>query len=307
VRTLVWSALAVRLHALLRRCDVAVLPNDAAYPYDRLARLLRERGTPFVLLQEGVRFPLPGVGAADSYGSGGARAVAAWGETSAAYFRSRGVSDDAIHLTGTPRFDGLLSRDRGDDVATLRRRLGVGDRVMLFLSNPIDDQGFCTTEEKYELFRAFCTSAAPVLERAGYRLVIRLHGREDHAAFQRVLDQTALRGRATIDRESALHSLLSLAAAAVVLASTVGLEALVFGLRLGVQEIPGAGYVHDYVQRGAAIAIPCNGAAPSAIEQLIAGDGIDVEAVRCYVDLSLAAIDGASGRVAAVIDRVSNT
>jgi hypothetical protein len=52
--------------------------------------------------------------------------------------------------------------------------------------------------------------------------------------------------------DGALFGVLAAARAAVVLASTVGIEALAFGLPLGVVEIPGHGFAFEYVQRGAA-------------------------------------------------------
>ena len=56
----VWKlALAPRLSMMLRRARVVVIPNDAVYPYVELVAQLRERGIPTVLMQEGIRFPLP--------------------------------------------------------------------------------------------------------------------------------------------------------------------------------------------------------------------------------------------------------
>ncbi len=84
--------------------DVVVVPNDAAFPYDRIAAAAARRGLPLVLVQEGIRFPLPVETGQDAYGLGGADVLAAWGEASADYFRQRGVPGERIVVTGNPRF-----------------------------------------------------------------------------------------------------------------------------------------------------------------------------------------------------------
>src|SRR5688572_25036744 len=106
IRSISWLLLLKRgiLRWLASKPDVVVLPNDAAFPYDRIAHLLRKYKIPFVLVQEGIRFPLPSSDG-DAYGRNGATAIAAWGRTSEEFFRSQGVRHDRIHLTGSPRFD----------------------------------------------------------------------------------------------------------------------------------------------------------------------------------------------------------
>ena len=54
VRALTWRLMVgPRFGALLRdRPDLVVLPNDLAYPYDRIAERLCRQGVPFLLLQE---------------------------------------------------------------------------------------------------------------------------------------------------------------------------------------------------------------------------------------------------------------
>ncbi|NIY17465.1 MAG: hypothetical protein GWM98_22595, partial [Nitrospinaceae bacterium] len=48
--------------------SLVVLPNDAAFPYDLIVAMLKTAGIPFVLMQEGIRFPLPGSEEGDAYG-----------------------------------------------------------------------------------------------------------------------------------------------------------------------------------------------------------------------------------------------
>lgn len=270
-RAAVWRAgLAPRLRHLLRGTSVVVVPNDAAYPYDELAAELRRRRVPFVLLQEGIRFPLPTEDAAgNAYGAGGAAAVCAWGEASAEHFRAIGVPAGTVRVTGTPRYDDVAPaawRDRG---RALAKELGLEREPLLYLSNTIDDQGFCTTAAKMALFEGFVREAAPVLAREGRALVVKLHPREDTAAFRRAAAGFPGVPIHVLPLEAPLFAVLAMGRAAVVLASTVGLEALAFGLPLAVLAIPGHGHVFEYVARGAAIGL-VPGAIAGGLERLLA-------------------------------------
>ena len=266
-RAAVWRAgLRPRLRWLLRGTHVAVVPNDAAYPYAELAADLRARRVPFVLLQEGVRFPLPTEDAAGlAYGKGGAAAVCAWGEASAEHFRAIGVPAASIHVTGTPRFDDVSPAAWRERSRALAAELGLAREPLLYLSNTIDDQGFCTTARKLALFAGFVREAAPVLQREGRALVVKLHPREDPAAFRRAAAAFPELPIHVLPLEAPLFAVLAMGRAAVVLASTVGLEALAFGLPLGVLAIPGHGHVFEYVARGAA-----TGLAPGGIAEGVA-------------------------------------
>jgi hypothetical protein len=299
-RSLAWHALLRPSLALLtaRRPDVAVLPNDAAYPYDRLAAALRARGVPFVLVQEGVRFPLPSA-EGDGYGRGGAAAVAAWGEESAAFFRRQGVPAARVHATGTPRFDTLDTR----------RRAGTGAPLLL-ITNPIDDQGFCSTAEKLALVGRFVASLEPLFATdPALRLVVKLHARESPAQYAPQLAGLPFADRVEMVTDAPLHPLLAGARAAVILASTVGLEALLFGLPLGVLEIPGAGFVFDYVQRGAARGLAWDRPMAAQVARLLAaGDGPPATAGEKYLGRALAHRTGATERVADLVaDVVAGT
>ncbi|HEU0030827.1 MAG TPA: hypothetical protein VFQ53_09340 [Kofleriaceae bacterium] len=265
---LAWhTVLAPRLRWLLRGSDVVVLPNDAAFPYGQLAEQLRRAEVPFALLQEGIRFPLPTEQAAGApYGGGGASAVCVWGEASAEHFRKVGAN---VVITGTPRWDDVDPaqwRARGE---ALQAKLGLSERPLLFLSNTIDDQGFCTTAEKYDLFHAFLERAAPVL--AGRPIVAKLHPRESVAGFRNTAKHTPQANVTVLDGSEPLFEVLAMGQAAVVLASTVGLEALAFGLPLGVLALPKYGHIFEYVERGAAVGLTLDNLARE-LPALVAGE-----------------------------------
>lgn len=295
LRALFWQLrLAPTLRALARsRPRLAALPNDVAFPYDRVIATLARREVPYLLLQEGVRFPLPGTDSSDAYGTRGALAVAAWGPVSRDYFTGQGVDADRVRLTGSPRFDDLTAPSVPSDTGTRPRRL-------LLVTNPIDQQGFCSQAAKLQLVGGLVERLAPRLESGSLELELRIHGGEDRSAYAASLATVAAGERVRFAEEGPLHSLLAAADAVAVMASTVGLEALLVGRPLGVLEIPGHGYAHDYVERGAAVALPAVGELDSAIDCLIS-DATPPRAVRGYLDAHLSHRGEAAARVADLV------
>lgn len=258
IRGLSWHTLLKRpLQTLFKsKPDLLLLPNDAAFPYDRIVTLLHKQKIPFLLVQEGIRFPLPhsqaGLG---MYGGGGATAVAAWGQNSARYFEQAGVPTERIHLTGNPRFDTIRQQDWQQAAQELAPQLALGKKHLLFLSNPIDDLGFCSHSQKMDLIYRFIDELTPLFAQSGFRLWIKLHGRESLADFKLLVAGFPFAAQISVLQAEPLYPLFHLADAAVILASTVGLEALLFDLPLGVLEIPTVGFVFDYVSSGVALGL----------------------------------------------------
>lgn len=289
------------------RADLVVVANDAAFPLDKICRILRGRKTPFVLVQEGIRFPVPSMSEKESYGAAGAAGVAAWGESSADYFRRQGVADEQIHLTGAPRFDAILAADYRQEAEKLKRDLGLGANVALYLSNPIDDQGFCTTLEKMEIFRRFLKGIEPLFADAEFSLVVKLHTRESVADYESVIAEMPFAERIACFAHGALYPLFTFARAAIVLASTVGLEALMFRVPLGVLKIPAHGFVHDYVSEGAARGLDSD--SPLLAEQvrgLMENEADSRTAADAYVARNLATIYNSTPKVVELIRDLTN-
>jgi hypothetical protein len=302
-RRVSWEAL---LHWRLRRLfgqgpELAALPNDAAFPYDLIVKMLNGAEIPFVLMQEGIRFPLPGSEEGDAYGLGGAVAIAAWGEGSAAYFRSRGAAAERVVPTGNPRFDDLPRMDFTGEAEDLRKKLDLRDNTLLLMSNPIDDQGFCTTQEKYELVGRFIDDIRPLFDEPDFRLVIKLHPRESVVDFRSLVNGRLSKGQIQVLGGGPLNPLFVLSRAAIVLASTVGLEALMMDVPLGVLEIPGTGFVYDYVERGAAMGLSWKRPMAEQVCELLAGDVCDKQVVKAYIEYSLTTIGEATDRVVDLI------
>jgi hypothetical protein len=306
----VWkTTMGPKLRWLVRRpvgerYDVAILPNDVAYPYDRIRRRFERAGIPTILVQEGIRFPLPHekkTGAA--YGAGGCARVCCWGQASAAHFASLGVPSGVLSVTGCARFDDLDVEGFRARAAETRAAHGLSERSILYLSNPIDDQGFCSTDEKMRLFGRFIEENGPALAENDSQLAVKLHPRESIAAFRQVAARSAHAGRIQVLEGVAIHALLACGQAAVVLSSTVGLEAMLFDLPLGVVSLPGYGTVHDYVAAGAAV--PLAGA--GAVRALLEPRASSAEHRRRYVDAHLANRGMAASAIADTVIEVGRS
>lgn len=299
------AALVPRLAWLLRGVDAVLVPNDAAYPYRDLVDALQLARKPVALLQEGIRFPLPserGAAGGAVYGGSGARAVCAWGEGSAEHFRAVAKAGTRVVVTGNPRFDGIdVERWRGEG-QRLMRELHFGDGPFLYMSNPVDDQGFCSTAEKLQLFERFVERAAPELVRRAAPLVVKLHPREDAEAFRRAAKKLPI--SVHVADGAPLFAWLAVARGAVVLASTVGLEALRFGVPLGVLPLPnGHGHVFEYASRGAAVGLQLE-ALEEGVAAIFDGAAERGAEASALIERHLGAPSGAAVRIADTLEQL---
>ena len=303
-QSVLWSAaLRPRLKWLLRGSQAVVVPNDTAWPYGPLCAAMRRRERPFFLMQEGIRFPLPGEsGRGEAYGGAGATGVCVWGEASAEHFRTVAPPESVV-VTGTPRFDALDPERHGEAARSWLAQLGLERPPVVFLSNPIDDMGFCSNQEKMDLFESFLRTAAPLLRERGHSVVAKLHPSEDLAAFRATADRVDGIDVHVVD--APLTTVLAGARAAVVLASTVGLEAMMFEVPVGVLALPRYGHVFEYVSRGAAVALEAENAAGLS-ELLDSPPGTNV--VRGFVERHVAHRGHSADRVAeCIIARLQQT
>jgi len=294
----VWTAaVGPRLRWLLRGSSAVVIPNDAVFPYLQLVHSLRSRDVPFVLVQEGIRFKLPCDDEA-AYGRNGAHAVCAWGQGSAEYFRSIGVPADRVQVTGNPRFDSVDPAYWKQEGEKSLAALGLGVAPLLFLSNPIELQGYGTVEFKLGLFATFLREARPTLELLGVPLVVKLHPHENPDDFRAEAAKIGM--TISVSVNESLFALLAIARAAVVMASTVGLEALVFGLPLAVLQIPNHGFAFEYVDRGAALGL-VPGSIHHGLSELLAGSRQTQGTADAFVERHLSNRGSAKQRVSEAI------
>lgn len=292
--------------ALAARPDVVLLFNDAAYPYDRICRMLRSSDIPFVLIQEGIRYDVADSAQEGSLnqGRGDANAIAAWGESSAEYFVRQGAPEESIRLTGNPRFDEIGDMDLQARAESIRRELGLRGRTLLFLSNPIEFHGYCTVSEKLELVRNFILGLDPLFDDPEFRVIVKLHSHEDPNDFREAAGASAHRDRILIVSNYELYPLLTLADGAVIFSTTAGLEAVLLGVPLGVVDIPGVGYLHDFVAGGAALPLGWREPMADQVGRLLAAKGRDRPEVQRYLDRTLALRKGATEAVIDLAEEV---
>jgi hypothetical protein len=301
---LVWGVgLAPRMRQLLHRSRVVVIPNDAVFPYCELIASIHRRGVRTVLMQEGIRFPLPAGYDGPQYGGGGTAAVCAWGEGSAEYFVAHGVPRASIQVTGAPRLDDLDPAAWQAQGAALLAEHQLATAPIAFLSNPIEIQGYGAKQLKLDLFRAFLEEAAPVLLPRGIPIIVKNHLHEDPADFAAVAATTALAGLVKVLPAAPIFAAIAACRAAVVLTSTVGLEALTFGKPLGVLAIPGHEFAFEYVQRGAAVPLGA-GTIAAGLGQLLDESTSQHAVGQAFVARHLHDRGRARYNVADVIERV---
>ena len=294
-QAILWRVL-IRWNGTPVHPDLVVVPNDAAFPYDRITAALRAAGIPILLMQEGIRFDLPAAGARQ-YGQGGAAAVAAWGPSSVRYFTAAGVARDRVHATGNPRLDSLRATDWSAAARGARDALGLSGRILLLVTNPIDLQGFCTEEAKYDIVAGFLADAMPALRLRGMHVLIKIHPSESLPRYQALAAAVDPAGM-TVTRDADLYPLLVLADAVVTMGSTAGLEALLFDRPLGVLGVPGQGHLYDYVASRAAVPM---GTGPGALVELLTPDAERARAQAAYLEDQVAHLGHATGAVVGVI------
>jgi hypothetical protein len=268
LRNLVW---ALRLRKRVadannQRPDLVVIPNDTAYPFNKICSWLRARSIPFVLFQEGIRFPLPNEIGGVKYGTNGASKILAWGESSAQYFRNLGIPASSITVGGNPRFDEIVRLNKSER-ALLRSSLNIDRHAVLYVSNPVDDQGFCSLQQKMELFEKFLIGMEPLCLQEHITLLVRLHPRESLEAFKAVGKNFKMSIRWA--QQGSLFQYLQIVDFTVVLASTVGLESMLMSTPVAVLKLPEHGFVFDYVSSGAALGLNVSEAFASIFWQAI--------------------------------------
>lgn len=319
-RFAVWRALDVVVKDAFLGSDVVMMMNDHAYPYLDIARSLRRNGIPFVLAQEGVRFAMPQEDDTQFYGRGGAKLIAVWGESSAEHFASRGVPRSELRITGCPRFDELDLAEEQRSAKELEARMGLSGKTVLgYFSNLVDMQGYCSTKDRIGLFGRFLDAIRPLAEgswgptgtprggSSGLRVALRIHPAEDPDDFARVVGSRPWSRELVVDaNDLPLFPLLVVCRAVVVLSSTIGLEASLVDRPVGVVEMPGFGYAHDYVRSGVGLPLPFRPELLSQVERLLGSFGDESRGARAeYVQKSLSRDRLAAPRITDVLEEAS--
>ena len=281
--------LARRFRRMLdtRAPDVAVLPNDLAYPFDRIVDMLAQRHTRWALYQEGILFRLP-PSDIRPYGAGGADAIAAWGEAAARYFiEDAGAPPSTVHAIGSPRHDAFDRRQFEAEASRLRKEIPSGHKLLVFFGTTVDKPGgHCTTAEKLESIERFAESLGPVAETHPLRLWVKPHAGENAHDYVELFARSPIAEHAEVRRDLPTFPAVVAADAVIMNGSTIGLEALLVGARVGVLPVPRTGYPFDYGTSGVHVPIPATDGA-DAIRRLLSWQ-VDESVRDVYLEKHLA-------------------
>lgn len=244
------------------RPALVIIPNDISYPLTKTIAILKKRKIPFILFQEGIRFPLPNEFEDTQYGTNGAAEIFAWGNFAKRYFEK--ITGTVVKALGNPRLDESMQEHRKTEPLSMKEGI-----KLLYVSNPVDDQGFCTKKEKISLFVSFLLTFERYFLSKKITLLVKLHGRENESEFRQAVESSAAKTEIMFVNQHHLFSLFRISDAVVILASTAGLEAMLFDKPVGVIKLPGHGYVFDYVKEQAAVGIDLEAGDETAMSMLM--------------------------------------
>lgn len=304
VRQIMWWGFlryALRVAMLARPAAVA-LPNIEAFPCREIGSWLNTRGIPFVLIQEGIRFHMPGLPAEVSDYNVGARAIAVWGKSSRDYFVRFGARPESIYCVGNPRipvFPPVVSPHEA--TSQLLARAGIIEPFLLVASNPVDNLGFCSRAEKNTSWREFFESAQSTIRKHRLRVVFKLHPSESVDDARNALQGLDFGSEVIVTRDGDLPFFFSKARAVIVWASSVGLEALLHGLPLGILPVPGHGYLFDYVEKQVGIPLRPGPGIDEQIQKLLDGLSADSDQRRFQYLVDNLVVEGNAGHAIAAL------
>jgi hypothetical protein len=288
---------------LTRRPDIVVLPNDLAYPFDRIVKMLSRFRIRWALYQEGILFPLP-PSALRPYGAGGADAIAAWGGSAAEYFIENAAAPaKPVHPVGSPRHDNFDRAQFEEEAARLKHDIPHGYKLLVFFGTTVDKPGgHCTTAEKLRSIEQFFQSLAPLVDTHPFKLWVKPHAGENAADYVDLLRRSPICDHAEVRRELTTFPAVVASDAVVMNGSSIGLEALLLGARVGVIPVPRTGYPFDYATSGIHVPIPGSGGA-DAIRKLLTWS-VDDNACDAYLEKHFANRPYAAEKMAILLEKM---
>ncbi len=303
VQKTIWhSVVRPTFSELANRSDTVVMCNDSAAPHEFMAQFMVRRDKRFCLIQEGIRFHQPG-DKFPRYGTFGANHIFAWGDNSKKYFENCAQNRSEVLSIGCPRYDSILNADYTEKLQDIQSRWPEAMINIGLFTNPVNDIGFCTYEEKLQLVAQVVQQMLEVVRPSQIRIYLKPHPRESLEDYQRVLkDFNVVR---FIPANVDIFALLKLVDRSIVLASTVGLESLLFGKPVAVVRIGGNEFGHDYVQSGAATGLDLQRGFNEQLTDFLQQTEISA-AAREYLNYNLSNIGTSAQKIAAFIRQVND-
>lgn len=297
--------LAPRFERMLRerQPDFVVLPNDLAYPFDRLVDMLARLEIRWALYQEGILFRLPPSNLRP-YGAGGADAIAAWGQAAADYFiGDAGAPTSTVHPVGSPRHD-LFSRSQfEEEAAALRAEVPDGHKLVVFFGTTVDKPGgHCSTAEKLESIEQFARSLAPLADTEPFKLWVKPHAGEKASDYVELFQRSPISEHAEVRPRMPTFPAVVASDAVIMNGSSIGLEALLLGARVGAIPVPRTGYPFDYGTSGVHVPIPAKDGG-DAIRELLSSSGDD-DMLEAYLEKHFANRPRAAEKMAEMLEEM---
>ncbi len=235
------------------------------------------------------------------------------GPASKVLFLKSGIPEDAVVVTGQPRYDSLVDIDAQKDKNSVMELLGLdkGTPVVVVATQPFVEIGLWTSAQRARFLELVVKA---VIGSAGQPL-IKLHPRETGVAGYRSLLSKITNVRIPVIKDEVdLATVLTACDALLTGRSTIGLEAMLFGLPVIIFEGDDATSKKDaldYVQYGAAVGVYSEKELASSIAAVLFDGKIRAglaEARKRYVYEHAYLQDGlAAVRVASVIAARANT
>ena len=283
--------------------DVAIIPNDLAYPFDKIVSDLNKRSQTWVLYQEGILFPLP-ASSLRPYGAGGASAIAAWGRYSKRYFvETAKAGEETVLLTGSPRHDEFKASVTESEVAEIRRRVPAHHKLIMFFGTTVDKPGgHCSTEEKMMSIEGLLRSLECASTSCEFTFWCKPHAGENIDLYNELLCRSSIASNIILDRNINTRAAVAASDAIIINGSSVGLEALLFKARVGVIPVPNTGFPFDYGESEVYVKIR-EGDGANDILQLLSSSP-DEEDIEKYLECHFSNIESATSEFADMLERV---
>jgi len=262
LRDVFWVVvLRKKLMLWLKDSTHVVMLNDSSYPSNYIIRLLKRSSAKIILMQEGIRFPLP-VEKETKYGNSGIDYLIAWGRKSASYFETVVQEKTKVLSLGSPGYDKSLYIQM--PLSSIPEKI---KRVAIF-GNPVDDQKFVTAQEKMDLYLDLARVLVDYSQKNGRKLeiVFKNHPRESPELLRRILKENGMKHIKVYESTSDVDIVINTIDAGIVFASTVGINVILHGKKLAVVKLKEYDYLGDYVQDGVAYGLDVY--SPEIYEQL---------------------------------------
>jgi hypothetical protein len=219
------------------RPALVVVGNDRWWVSQAFVQVARQRGTPTLVVQDGVATATP------QWGWRTADRVAASSSFFPDMLAARGVPREACVVTGQPRYDTLFVRSRQVTRADARRLLGLDPDAFWVM--------FATQYLQHPDYPRQVIGA--VLRVPSVRLIVRPHPSQDLAEIQRVSSAFPLE-RISLQPDSSVFDLLSACDMLITQFSTVAIEAAVLGKPVITANFNGMPDPVPYVEHGVSTA-----------------------------------------------------